>query len=922
MALLAAWFYFWTVAQPPLAHPYMTRDPQGYYAFQAAGYRTGHLYLALKPNPALLALSDPYDPVANAPYRVHDLSLFGGHYYMYFGATPAVLLFWPVAVLTGSYPTDQFAVALFCTGAVWTGIALLLTIRRRLFPDAPSWLLIAGAVCLAFVTPLTSLAEAPQFYQVPISCAVFLQALMLAAGYKSMVSSRRSAWLAAAGLALGLSLGARPNYLLGAFALLVPILDAVRRRPAGVSQAKAFLTYSSWAYLPTFVCGVALLAYNHARFGKFGEFGMHFQLAGERVTNLKAISAWFILPHYWDYLLGHGVWQSYFPFFTNVSGAPFGIVRYLPWTLLTAFAFMRPKQSSDEEETARKNVALLVGVAALANLTLLSSFFGTTPRYPADFAQATLLLSGIGGLAAWDWSREEGRRRLIAAASVVLACVSLVFSAAVYLSSFPAPGELAPLARIANRPFYQWQKFRHQELGGIRLTVELPAVHPDMPEPLLETGRQPDQRDWLQIEYLSDTTARLGFFHAGTGVFESQEFEIPQDRVLVVELQAGSLLPPFTYPVFSGWSPDEYAIARRNLQVSVNGASVMDLAIDCYESSPADLRIGKMEWNSGGMAKSFSGEVRAVERLPLVRPAKEVPQFATAAPIEITVQMPSGKTGGADPILVSGAGDKSDLVYCIYQGGDHVKFAFDHFGNGGLQSESVHYDPQVPHRIVILNEAVAGSSLGRLAILFDDRLMMNITQHFYPTTPQTEMVGYNKFNSSGAGRQFTGKILGMRQVGTDVIPPLAPSGLFGGVDMSVIFPLNVPGTNEPLVVTGAAGAGDFIYVRYLDANHISLGFDHWAVGGVVSPPIELNYGEAHHLSVTMGSLYPEGCPARESRLLKVSLDGEPVLQGAKDTYLSAAAAIDVAANRIGGSTCGPAFTGRILALERLPWSKK
>jgi hypothetical protein len=134
--------------------------------------------------------------------------------------------------------------------------------------------------------------------------------------------------------------------------------------------------------------------------------------------------------------------------------------------------------------------------------------------------------------------------------------------------------------------------------------------------------------------------------------------------------------------------------------------------------------------------------------------------------------------------------------------------------------------------------------------------------------------------------------------------------------MSVIFPLDVLGTNEPLVVTGETGAGDFLYVRYLDSSHISIGFDHWAIGGEVSPPIEINYGETHHISMTMGSLFPEGSAERQSRRLLVELDGKPVLSDTRDTYSSAPAAIEIAANKIGGSTCGPLFTGRILSTER------
>jgi hypothetical protein len=284
--------------------------------------------------------------------------------------------------------------------------------------------------------------------------------------------------------------------------------------------------------------------------------------------------------------------------------------------------------------------------------------------------------------------------------------------------------------------------------------------------------------------------------------------------------------------------------------------------------------------------------------------------------VELSVLLPSGKAGGADPILLSGQGDHSDLVYCIYDGLNRVKFAFDHWGNGGPQSESVPYDPLVPHTITVLMDAIAGSAQGRLVVVFDGKPLINIQQIFYPTTPGTVLLGYNKFGATGAGHQFTGRILGYREVGREAVPPVAKSGRYGSVELSVIFPFAVIGTNEPLVVTGKSGAGDFIYVRYLDPSHVSLGFDHWAVGGIVSPPVEVGYGDTHHLAITMGSLYPAGSPAAAARLVRVVLDGQAVLEAHRDTYPSAAEDIEVAKNQIGGSTCGPSFTGRILSLER------
>ncbi|HEY4989912.1 MAG TPA: hypothetical protein VII09_08895, partial [Opitutaceae bacterium] len=628
VALAAALVYFWTAQQPYAGDVFATKEPQGYYPLQAAGFRSGHLYVAIPVHPALLALKDPYDPVANAPFRVHDMSLYQGHYYLYYGITPVLIVFWPVAGLTGFYPTEATAIALFCTGAIWVGIALLVSVKRRHFPGAPSWVLIAGALCLSFATPLNTLVEGSQFYQVPISCAIFLQALMLGAVYRALHSSgRRLRWLCIAGLLFGLSLGARPNYLLGFTALLVPILAGLREAADPSSRKRLFIREATWTFLPTLLCGMGLLAYNWARFRSLSEFGMHYQLAGERVDNLHAISAAFLGPHVYEYLFSPGVWQSYFPFFNGTSGKPFGVARYFPWLWLAVAAVIPWRRFGVIEPREGRIIVLTVVVAAFANLVLLACFFGTTGRYPGDFTNAGLILAGIGALALGHALSTVRRRWLGWAAVAGLAGVSLFFGAAVYFDGFPAKERFASLARLADWPAFAWQRSHHAQFGGLRLELRLPERHPAFAEPLFEMGPQQDRRDWLEIRYLSKDSARLSFFHAGTGWFDGSAFTIPKDRHIVVETRCGSFFPPFTHPLFSGWTHREYDDARRDLQVKVNGVEVLRAALDCYEASPANLTIGKLGWFTGGIQQSFSGEVVSFSRLPLIRPAVAPPLF-------------------------------------------------------------------------------------------------------------------------------------------------------------------------------------------------------------------------------------------------------------------------------------------------------
>jgi hypothetical protein len=439
IGILVGWYYVWSALQTANSRPVLTEQPKGYYSLQTAGFRSGHLYSAAVPDPALLRLRDPYDPSANTPFRVHDMSLFKGHYYLYYGITPLLILFWPVAVITGQYLSEPLAVGIFCSAAVWTGMGLLLAIRRRHFPAAPSTSLLMGWLCLAWATPLGLLVENPRVYEVPISCAIFLQALMLVAVYRALHSPLRALqWMVASGLLFGLSVGARPNHLAGAIVLLVPVV--YRCAPQG--DRRAWRTGSLAAgllctFVPAAACGAGLLFYNWARFGSVFEFGMHYQLAAERVSQLKAMSPEYLLPHVALYLFSPGHWDSYFPFFSSAHGQPFGFFRYLPWSWLIVAAFLWPGQGSSAERAGRGAIEVALGLAFTGNLALLACFFGTTYRYPADFANAGLMLAGVGAMALGQRASAAGHGNKVGLALAASAAGSLFVSAALFTGSFP-----------------------------------------------------------------------------------------------------------------------------------------------------------------------------------------------------------------------------------------------------------------------------------------------------------------------------------------------------------------------------------------------------------------------------------------------------------------------------------------------------
>jgi len=111
-----------------------------YYNLLVDGFAPSHLSLKKEVPLGLTQLTNPYDPTANAvyrawPYRVLDLSYYRSRLYLYFGVTPALILFWRFVALTGHYLSHRLAVWIFCAIGFLTSVGLLYSLWRRYFTE-------------------------------------------------------------------------------------------------------------------------------------------------------------------------------------------------------------------------------------------------------------------------------------------------------------------------------------------------------------------------------------------------------------------------------------------------------------------------------------------------------------------------------------------------------------------------------------------------------------------------------------------------------------------------------------------------------------------------------------------------------------------------------------------------------------------
>jgi hypothetical protein len=385
-----------------------------YYALLTDAFLAGRTSLQVEPDPELLALSNPYDPVANAHYRLNDASLYGGKYYLYFGPAPAIVLFVPYKVLTGSHLPPRVAVALFCIAGFACSCALFFLLVKREKWVCPFWLAETAVLSLGTSSIVFFLLVRPSFYEVAISSGYcFLMGGFLLTAYSL---GPRPAWwpgLVMAGICFGLAAGSRPHFALVAALMTVLVSFRLRRHKSRV------LAFAG----PIFLCGAILACYNYQRFQNPFEFGTSYLVGVYSLGSLFGLEK--VVPGIY-YFLFSPPWVSLQPPFVSLhaGGFPFGRlpgsvilepVMGLMWAapialigLCTPFVLWnRQAREFIKPGPARFTIQALYAsaVITLALFVLLGWIVG---RYGVDFAPELVLLSWC--LLAASWQAVHGMR--------------------------------------------------------------------------------------------------------------------------------------------------------------------------------------------------------------------------------------------------------------------------------------------------------------------------------------------------------------------------------------------------------------------------------------------------------------------------------------------------------------------------------
>jgi hypothetical protein len=281
-----------------------------FYDALAEGFRAGHLYLKTVPAPELLARANPYAYSSDKDWDawLWDASLYNGHFYIYWGPVPALLL-WGIKAALGYAGTihDQWLVLFFSLMRLYAGSALIMAFARAHNPTLPRWALYLALLVFGLASPTPFFLARPLVYEASIASGQGFLCLGLYLAYCGLQKRRdQTRWFVAAGSCLGCALASRASLIITA-PLVVAATAFCAARPY------------SWRKLLGALCSIgtpvaislALYAlYNQLRFDAFYEFGLKYQLTGRRFET----AARFFLPNLASYFGAAISWSCKFPF--------------------------------------------------------------------------------------------------------------------------------------------------------------------------------------------------------------------------------------------------------------------------------------------------------------------------------------------------------------------------------------------------------------------------------------------------------------------------------------------------------------------------------------------------------------------------------------------------------------------------------
>lgn len=239
---------------------------------------------------SLIEMENPYDRVARYymeqdtgdEYR-WDVAFFNGHYYVYFGIVPLLLMYLPCRALFDAPFPSALGIVIFAILFSVAVFKLLGLICEKYFKKTSvgTYLLLS----MAFINccGMMFLVKRPDFYSVPIITGMTFIITGLYFWLKGRDSTRKkNLYFLLGSLCCALAVGCRPQFVLLS-ALAIPIFIGYFFKTMHIKEKSGILNLVALG-LPYIVVASGIMYYNHIRFDSPFDFGSAYNLTTNDVT--------------------------------------------------------------------------------------------------------------------------------------------------------------------------------------------------------------------------------------------------------------------------------------------------------------------------------------------------------------------------------------------------------------------------------------------------------------------------------------------------------------------------------------------------------------------------------------------------------------------------------------------------------------
>ena len=365
---------------------------------------------------SLIDMENPYDTYARQVMQETtgdvykwDVAYFNGHYYVYFGIVPLLLMYLPCRLLFDAPFPSAVGIMIFASIFAIGVFAMLELIAKKRFRNISVGTYFLTAITFVNCCGAMFLVKRPDFYSVPIITAMAFIVWGLYCWLKAQDEEKKQKLYYLLGsLFFALSVGCRPQMVLVS-AVALPLFFKKFFTEKQILNKKGITDLITLA-IPFVIVAAGIMYYNYIRFGSVTDFGSSYNLTTNDVTR-RGFDIGRTGLGLFTYLFQPPQFTATFPYIeavsinTNYVGKTIyelcfgGLITTLP-VLWFIFALPKVKEKLKDSNLFAFVITLLgIGIALVIADTQAG---GLLQRYYSDFGFIFFLAATIVIFAIFD----------------------------------------------------------------------------------------------------------------------------------------------------------------------------------------------------------------------------------------------------------------------------------------------------------------------------------------------------------------------------------------------------------------------------------------------------------------------------------------------------------------------------------------